>query len=125
VRRDGFKQGLLFLKKKRQKIFCSLRESATAWPKPAMSKSFLLLFFKKEVLACFFATGESKTRRVGWLGALAGVAPQMDCFAVVAMIWGALGGCGDGLRFANPSYGSYGSYGSCGIGADEGWECLA
>jgi hypothetical protein len=46
------KEALLFLKKKKQKNFWSLRVVAPASPPPPVSKSFLLLFFKKEVLAC-------------------------------------------------------------------------
>ncbi len=52
--RDGQfsrKQDLLFLKKKKQKNFCSMGVEARTLPNPSVSKSFLLLFFKKEVLA--------------------------------------------------------------------------
>jgi hypothetical protein len=47
---------ILFLKKKNQKNFWSSWGEATTSPKPTVSKSFLLLFFKKEVLAstCLF-----------------------------------------------------------------------
>jgi hypothetical protein len=48
--REG-KQELLFLKKKKQKNFCSLGDLAPLLPRPAISKSFLVLFFKKERLA--------------------------------------------------------------------------
>jgi lysophospholipase L1-like esterase len=51
------KQELLFLQKKKQKNSHYLRALAPRPPKPAGNKSFLLLFFKKEVLAfflCFF-----------------------------------------------------------------------
>jgi hypothetical protein len=44
-------QALLFLQKKKQKNSYSLRVVAMAVSQPAFSKSFLLLFFKKEVLA--------------------------------------------------------------------------
>jgi hypothetical protein len=44
------KQALLFLKKKQQKNFWSLRALATALPTPAVNKNFLVLFFKKEPL---------------------------------------------------------------------------
>jgi len=77
---DGCEQGLLFLKKKQQKNFCSLRVSATAWPKPAKSKSFLLLFFKKEALASFSAADGLKTFRFGVPRTAPGVAPKMDRF---------------------------------------------
>jgi hypothetical protein len=43
---------LLFVNKKKQKNFDLLGAVAAASPKPAIPKSFLLLFFKKEVLAC-------------------------------------------------------------------------
>jgi len=48
-------QELLFLKKKkraagRQKNFRSWGRVPLRWPTPAVSKSFLLLFFKKEAL---------------------------------------------------------------------------
>jgi len=39
-----------FFEKKKQKNFCSLRALATAVPAPARTKSFLVLFFKKEQL---------------------------------------------------------------------------
>jgi hypothetical protein len=45
------KQALLFLKKKKQKNFYFPRAVALPSPTPPMSKSFLLLFFKKEALA--------------------------------------------------------------------------
>jgi hypothetical protein len=45
------KEALLFLKKKKQKNFYLLGALAGWLPKPAVSKSFLLLFFKKEALA--------------------------------------------------------------------------
>jgi hypothetical protein len=50
------KQGLLFLKKKnraagRQKNFCYGGRLPVLGPEPAVSKSFLLLFFKKEALS--------------------------------------------------------------------------
>jgi hypothetical protein len=44
------KQALLFLKKKQQKNFCLRWALATALPQPAVNKSFLVLFFKKEPL---------------------------------------------------------------------------
>jgi hypothetical protein len=40
---------LLFVNKKEQKNFV-LRAAATAVPQPARTKSFLVLFFKKELL---------------------------------------------------------------------------
>jgi len=49
------KQGLLFLKKKKQKNFYSPSggaEPLTAQSRAKRTKSFLLLFFKKEVLSC-------------------------------------------------------------------------
>jgi hypothetical protein len=39
------------LKKSNQKTSAHLRALATAVPQPAVNKSFLLLFFKKEALA--------------------------------------------------------------------------
>jgi len=45
------KQELLFLQKKKQKNSHDPRALAPQPPKPAVNKSFLLLFFKKEVLA--------------------------------------------------------------------------
>jgi hypothetical protein len=44
---------LLFLKKKKQKNFRLLRAFVPTVPTPAGSKSFLVLFFKKEPLAFF------------------------------------------------------------------------
>jgi hypothetical protein len=44
-------KALSFLKKKQQKNVCSLRAAATPAPHPLTTKSFLLLFFKKEALA--------------------------------------------------------------------------
>jgi hypothetical protein len=41
---------LLFLQKKKQKNACYLRALAPALQNPTVSKSFLLLFFKKEAL---------------------------------------------------------------------------
>jgi hypothetical protein len=54
------KQALLFLKKKkraagRQKNFRSWGRVPLRWPTPAVSKSFLLLFFKKEALTCLLS----------------------------------------------------------------------
>jgi hypothetical protein len=49
------KQALLFLQKKKQKNSCFLLALAPPSPQPAVSKSFLVLFFKKErlpLLAC-------------------------------------------------------------------------
>jgi hypothetical protein len=46
-------QELLFLQKKKQKNSCLLGVVAPTGPAPAMSKSFLLLFFKKGALAFF------------------------------------------------------------------------
>jgi len=48
---DEVKKALLFLQKKKQKNSYLRRAVATALPAPAVSKSFLLLFFKKEVIA--------------------------------------------------------------------------
>jgi hypothetical protein len=45
------RQALLFLKKKKQKNVYLLGVVTPAVPNPATSKSFLLLFFKKEALA--------------------------------------------------------------------------
>jgi hypothetical protein len=45
------KKALLFLQKKKQKNSYLLRDVALAVNEPAVSKSFLLLFFKKEVLS--------------------------------------------------------------------------
>jgi hypothetical protein len=45
------KQALLFLTKKEAKKLLLLRAEATPSPQPPMSRSFLLLFFKKEVLS--------------------------------------------------------------------------
>jgi len=45
------KQALLFLQKKKQKNSYLLGAVAPAGQAPALSKSFLLLFFKKEALA--------------------------------------------------------------------------
>jgi len=42
-----FKKELLFLKKKKQKDFWSLRVVAMKVPQPAVSKSFLVTFFQK------------------------------------------------------------------------------
>jgi hypothetical protein len=39
------------LKKKKQKNFCSWGRVAVQGPEPAVNKSFLLLFFKKEALS--------------------------------------------------------------------------
>jgi hypothetical protein len=44
------KQAVTFLKKSNQKTFAELRALAMTSPTPAVSKSFLLLFFKKEAL---------------------------------------------------------------------------
>jgi hypothetical protein len=44
-------QELLFLQKKKQKNSYLLRDVATPEPHPARTKSFLLLFFKKEALS--------------------------------------------------------------------------
>jgi hypothetical protein len=51
------KKALLFCEQKRsKKNFDSPRASATPAPTPAVTKSFLLLFFKKEALSsCFFS----------------------------------------------------------------------
>jgi hypothetical protein len=46
------KQELLFLQKKKQKNSYLLGVAALLVNEPAVSKSFLLLFFKKEVLVC-------------------------------------------------------------------------
>jgi hypothetical protein len=46
-----FQQALLFVNKKKQKNFDLLRAVATPTPMPPRIKSFLLLFFKKEVLS--------------------------------------------------------------------------
>jgi hypothetical protein len=46
------KKALLFVNKKKQKNFDLLGALAPPLPQPALSKSFLLLFFKKEALAC-------------------------------------------------------------------------
>jgi hypothetical protein len=46
---------MLFLQKKKQKNPYLLRAMAPAGQHPAVSKSFLLLFFKKEVLSCLSA----------------------------------------------------------------------
>jgi membrane-associated phospholipid phosphatase len=46
------KKALLFLQKKKQKTAYLLGDVARPVPGPAMSRSFLLLFFKKEGLAC-------------------------------------------------------------------------
>jgi hypothetical protein len=46
-------QALLFVNKKKQKNFVP-RAVATASPTPAVSKSFLFLFFKKEALSYTF-----------------------------------------------------------------------
>jgi hypothetical protein len=53
VERNGglMKQALLFLQKKKQKNSFSGGVGAPAGPKPAASKSFLLLFLKKEALS--------------------------------------------------------------------------
>jgi hypothetical protein len=48
---DEGKNALLFLQKKKQKNSWMLAVVATPVTEPAVSKSFLLLFFKKEVLA--------------------------------------------------------------------------
>jgi hypothetical protein len=45
------KQALLFLQKKKQKNSYDLRAVAPAESNPAVNKSFLVLFFKKELLA--------------------------------------------------------------------------
>jgi hypothetical protein len=45
------KKELLFLQKKKQKNSCYLRAVAPALPRPARIKSFLVLFFKKELLS--------------------------------------------------------------------------
>jgi hypothetical protein len=45
------KQALLFLQKKKQKNSYLLGDLAPALQTPAVSRSFLLLFFKKEVLS--------------------------------------------------------------------------
>jgi len=42
---------LLFLKKKKQKNFCFLRDLAWKVRKPVVNKSVLMLFFKKEALS--------------------------------------------------------------------------
>jgi photosystem II stability/assembly factor-like uncharacterized protein len=52
---EGFKKVLLFLKKKQQKNCCSLRDLAKPAPTPPINRSFLLLFFKKEVACLLFA----------------------------------------------------------------------
>jgi hypothetical protein len=44
------------LQKKKQKNSYLLRAVASPLPQPAVTKSFLLLFFKKEVLASLLAT---------------------------------------------------------------------
>jgi hypothetical protein len=55
--RQVSKQGLLFLKKKKQKNFYFRRDLAPAAPAPAVSKSFFASFFsKKEALTCLFAS---------------------------------------------------------------------
>jgi hypothetical protein len=46
------------LKKKRQKNFCPVGALARLPPQPAISKSFLLLFFKKEALRRRFTARE-------------------------------------------------------------------
>jgi len=53
---------LLFLQKKKQKNSCLLEVVAPSLPHPPESKSFLLLFFKKEVLPYF--TSPSPVRNV-------------------------------------------------------------
>jgi hypothetical protein len=53
---------LLFLKKKKQKDFCSLRDLPTALPTPAGAKVFWLLFFKK-VTASLTAPAETPPPR--------------------------------------------------------------
>ncbi len=45
------KQALLFLQKKKQKNFV-LWDLALLLPTPAVNRSFLVLFFKKELLSC-------------------------------------------------------------------------
>ncbi len=76
------KQALLFLKKKKQKNFDSLRAVATPTPHPTINKSFLLLFFKKEALsyvstitlvACLFCTAaHADSTTIGTLVTIAG-----------------------------------------------------
>jgi hypothetical protein len=46
-------QALLFVNKKKQKNFALLGALATALPQPPLSRSFLVLFLKKEPLAGF------------------------------------------------------------------------
>ncbi len=46
------KEALLFLKKKQQKNFYFPRDLVTPLQTPAVNRSFLVLFFKKERLAC-------------------------------------------------------------------------
>jgi len=45
------------LKKSNQKTFCLIWTALVSRPKAQISKSFLLLFFKKEVLAYFLSPG--------------------------------------------------------------------
>jgi hypothetical protein len=46
-------KSLLFLQKKKQKNSYLLGALSPPLPRPAVNKSFLLLFFKKEVLSSF------------------------------------------------------------------------
>jgi hypothetical protein len=54
LRLEEEQKAVLFLQKKHQKNSRLMRAFAPIRPKPPVNKSFLLLFFKKEVLACLF-----------------------------------------------------------------------
>jgi len=58
VKKTYRKEGLLFVNKKKQKNFDNLDHAGLTGTGP-INKSFLVLFFKKERLACFGDEGES------------------------------------------------------------------
>jgi hypothetical protein len=60
---SGLKQAVAFLKKSSAKNFCNLYTGCCNVPRRKISKSFLVLFFKKELIASFLTSGSGLPRR--------------------------------------------------------------